>query len=226
MCRSPRPDDLKRVNLGSRPTSLLLVPPREMGTPGSLPVPEDLESKEKGSETETKLSWPVLLAHRRERPHKWSLEEMAPFLVSSKCGNTSHTLTGFPKPIWYTQGASGQEAPKPLTDSERPLHLFLAWKRKGPWWNLLCFHHSGDQQCLAHSRFSVHIHTMEWMTCPGQTGDVLLSQRSLCWWPWTWFAELNVQPHTQEMGRQAVRSKGRIFPHPSWWSAYTLKRKD
>lgn len=36
VCCSLRSNNLKRVNLGSQPISLLLIPPREIGTPGSL----------------------------------------------------------------------------------------------------------------------------------------------------------------------------------------------
>lgn len=62
-------------------------------------MPEDLESTKKESETETKLLWPILMAYCRERPYKWRLEEMASFLVGSRCGNAVHIQTVFPKAI-------------------------------------------------------------------------------------------------------------------------------
>lgn len=74
-------------------------PTKGNGDSWKCPVLEDLGSTLKGSEIETQLSWPVLLTHCRKRPHKWRLEEMAPFLVGSESGNTAHTQIGFPEAI-------------------------------------------------------------------------------------------------------------------------------
>lgn len=45
-----------------------------METPSKSPAPADLESEEKGSETEIKLPWLGLPADRRENPHTLEAE--------------------------------------------------------------------------------------------------------------------------------------------------------
>lgn len=77
-----------------------------MDTPSKSPAPADLESEEKGSETEIKLPWLGLPADCRENPHTLEAE-------GNGNGHENTAISKlFPEAIRYTQGASGQEVPE------------------------------------------------------------------------------------------------------------------